>query len=657
MKKILSLLLLASIITSCWTSADTWEKETRERSINIEKWERPSWVDWKKSWTWSFSKDTWNKTSSNDFLIETNTLSDFTDSTYIEKIGQVVSEQTLDLKSQVSGRLSEIYIKEWQEIYKWEVLAKISDSYSKYYLDLEKAQIDYEKQVINKESQLISIEKQITNAEISLNEAKQNYENAKISATEDTKKTELDYQNSNLVDKASQASLELEKAKLDYENILNSNKQTLNTHINNVKKEYNSLVLSLTDIIKFSDELLWVSNLNKDKNDNFKDYLWAKDTSTLYNSKTSLSELMIYNNEIKLLNLSTINEENLVKSMNSFYDWYQKISILLEHVEWVLNNSISSIGSLSDSDIESYISKINSYQNSNNWNLSNFTSTKSSINTFLNTYKNSELSSLKNIELQELKLEDSDQSWEISYNKSLISIQNTLNSFETKYKQAELTYNNYLKEKEVTTKSLDNSIASAKNSLNKAEAEYAKLTIISPISWIVSSINTDNNTDISNGTNLFTIVSNDNTQIEVSLNASEIEKISVWDKAELTYLWNDILWKVYSKSIVADSNLEYKLLITLDKKINLIGWSTTVKIYSNSEKVLLPLEIIEITWDNLWFINILKDWNSSKLDVELWKINWKNVEVLSWLTEEIDVIITDLWNYNSLTQSLKVNNK
>jgi hypothetical protein len=38
----------------------------------------------------------------------------------------------------------------------------VSDSYSKYYLDLKKARIDYDKQLINKESQTISLEKNVS---------------------------------------------------------------------------------------------------------------------------------------------------------------------------------------------------------------------------------------------------------------------------------------------------------------------------------------------------------------------------------------------------------------------------------------------------------------------------------------------------------------
>jgi hypothetical protein len=56
-----------------------------------------------------------------------------------------------------------------------------------------------------------------------------------------------------------------------------------------------------------------------------------------------------------------------------------------------------------------------------------------------------------------------------------------LNSYETRFKQSEQGYNNAVKNREVNIRSLDNSIASASNSKNKASREYSKLNITSPI--------------------------------------------------------------------------------------------------------------------------------------------------------------------------------
>jgi len=644
MKKLLFISILF-IVVSCSNSEiiETQNDDTKQKK---------SW-----SFSWSNLSKSWSLSNfSNDFFIETKTIWDFNMITNINKVWKIIPNQNIDIKSQVSWRMSNIYVREWEVVYAGQTIAKISDSYSKYYLELEKAQIDLEKQIINKESQVLSHDQKIENSKVSLNDAKNNYDNAKNTATEDIKKINLDYNNSSLVDEDSQAYLELEKAKLDYENTINKNIQQTESYLQNINKEYNNLNLILNDVIQFSDELLWITDDNEDDNDDFEDYLWAKNTNIKNESEQELIKLINYKKEILLLNISNLNEWNMLEFMDSFYLWYSNISSLLNSIELTLNNSIVSVWTLSENDIDSYISKVNSYQNSNQWNLSSFTSTKNSIASYLNTYKNSELSAFKNVELQEKKLEDSSENWELNYNKSLISIQNTLNSYETKYKQAQLSYDNAIKNREVSIKSLDNLIESATNNKNKAAAEFSKLNIISPINWIISSIDIDNNSDISNWTKLFSVISNNNIQIEVSLNNYQISQVNIWDPVKIEYNWKEFFWEIYSKSSFADDNLDYSVLIVVEDKLDLIWGSTIVHFNINTNNFILPINIVTITWDNMWFINVLENGELKKLEVELWKIDWSFIEINNDFSNNVQIITTDLQNYNKLNQTLKILN-
>jgi hypothetical protein len=55
----------------------------------------------------------------------------------------------------------------------------------------------------------------------------------------------LNHKNSDIVDVNSQSYLEIEKAKLDYENLLKSNNEQTKSYIEKVKKEYNNIILIL----------------------------------------------------------------------------------------------------------------------------------------------------------------------------------------------------------------------------------------------------------------------------------------------------------------------------------------------------------------------------------------------------------------------------
>ena len=663
-------LFLSLFLASCWeeeietkTTKSTWEKISTKSKVNK---------------------------NSDEFLIKTKKLLDFTNSSSIQKIWKIISNQNLDIKSQVSWKVSDIYVKNGEKIKAGETIARIKDSYSKYYLDLDKAKIDFDKQLINKDSQILSLDQKITDTKISLEDARVNLENAKKTAENDRKKAKLDFENTkttaennrkkaeldlennDLVTNDSQAKLELEKAELDYQNILNSNKEKINWYIKNIKKDYNNLELSLVDIIRFSDELLWVTSDNKDKAKIYKNYLWLKNSTVKNETKALLEEIIVYKKDLSELKGVVVSEENIIEFMWNFYSWYWKIDDLLGLLEETLVNSVPSVWTLSQSDIDGFISKTNSYQSSNQSNLSSFTSTQNSISSFLNTYKDSELSSLKNVELQKIKLENSSESSEItyektissidnslanseiSYNKTVISINNSLNSYETRFKQSEQAYNNALKNKEVTIRSLNNSISSAKNSKTKASVEYSKLNIISPISWVISSIDIDKNSDVSSWTKLFWVLSDTNTQIEVSLNKNEIVQVNIWDKVKVEY-WNEkFIWEVYSKSTSANDILDYNVVVLLNKKVDLLWGSTIVNFIWKNSNVLLPLDIITVEWDNSWTINILKDWKKEILKVDLSKIEWNNVEILSEIKEDTEIIITDLKNFNELTQTLKI---
>lgn len=634
---LLILLFFTFFITSCWGEKSEVKKtkySKKEVSVNEKKWEK--------------------YTNSNEFLIETKKIIDFDNSSSIQKIGKIISNQNLEIKSQVTWKILQIYVKNWQKVKIGETIAKIQDSYSKYYLELDKAEIDFDKQLINKDSQLLSLDQKIIDTKISLEDSRKNYENAKKTAESDTKKAKIDFEKSNLWELGTQAKLEYDKAELDFENTISANEEKIKTYIENVKKEHNNLYLSIWDIIRFSDELLWVTEENKNKAKVYKNYLGIKNSILKNETKEKLLELIEYKTYLLELELSNITEENIKESIDSFYEWYWKTKTLLDYLERTLENSITSVNSLSQIDIDWFISKINSYQSSNQNNLSSISSTKNSINSFLNTYKKTELSAFKNVELQKIKLESSSDLWKINYDKTIISIQNTLNSYETRFKQSEQGYNNSVKNREVNIRSLDNSIASASNSKNKASREYSKLNITSPINWIISSINIDKSEDVSNWTKLFSIISDTNTQIEVSLNKNEISEINLWDKVNVQYSKENFEWEVYSKSSLANSILDYNVIIILNKKIDLLWGSTIVNFSWKKSVFLLPLDIITIEWDNYWTINILKDWKKEILKVNLSKIDWNNVEILSKIPKETQIIITDLKNFNQLTQTFKI---
>jgi uncharacterized Ntn-hydrolase superfamily protein len=127
----------------------------------------------------------------------------------------------------------------------------MTDNFSKYSLELQKSQIDYDKQIISKDSEILSIDKHIDDTKRDLKDAKRIYDNASITAEEKRKIAKINFENSDTTNTNSKAYLEFEKSELDYENLLNTNKQTLEGYIRDIQREYNNIFVNVSNIINF----------------------------------------------------------------------------------------------------------------------------------------------------------------------------------------------------------------------------------------------------------------------------------------------------------------------------------------------------------------------------------------------------------------------
>ena len=76
-------------------------------------------------------------------------------------------------------------------------------------------------------------------------------------------------------------------------------------------------------------------------------------------TESLLLEIISYKNYLETLNPDNITQEDILTFLNTYKDGYSKVTKFLNQLEITTNNSITSIGTLSQSDIDSYISQIN----------------------------------------------------------------------------------------------------------------------------------------------------------------------------------------------------------------------------------------------------------------------------------------------------------
>jgi len=583
-----------------------------------------------------------DKVEKQDFFVETKKINSFSWTYEIKKTWKIQSSQDIVLSSKASWRIKDINVSFWDKVHIWKSLISMSDNVANYWLNLEKTNLSVESSRLNYESTKINLDKAVNDNKINLEKLEKDYEILKKTLEQNTKSSEINLEQSKTsswLTTTSSIQIEklnntIQKSEFDLENLKKSNLEQITSYETTSKNDFLNLKNLFTEIIDFSDKMLWVTKLNKDKNDSFEDYLWVKNSISKKQTEKELLELIKFRKE-KFDNLENIDFEinNLESVFILWEEGYPKVISFLDNLEKVLDYSIENIY-FSQTTIDTYKTKINWYKSSLALKYNWFLTFKSNVEKFLNTYKDSEKSSLKQIELLKKDLELTKQnlkiSWEnakINYNKTILSNQNSLNAMEIAIKNAKLNLENSIKNREVTLKQLTNQIQLSKNTKNIAYKEYSKLFIKSPISGVISDILIDKWEDVNSGTPLIKISSLWENEIEISLSFKEIKLVNIWDKVNINYLWEKLEWSISSISPVADKNLNYKIRIVVDSKIN-ISWNIApVTIPIKLDKNLIPLKNIKVKSDKVWEINILSDNKIKKVLISFWEFYWESVEI------------------------------
>lgn len=652
-----------------------------------------------------------------DFFVETSLGKTFWGNSVLKKVGQVQSSQDIEINANANGRVSKIYVEKGQSVSSGKNLALLEDTLWNFDINIQRsnnaiqrAQINYESQEIALDKQIFDAKIQIENLERSLNTLKKDSEKNILLAEDSVKnsqdegniekldlqidklelqKDKLDIQREKFDLQIDNLKNNIEKSRFDYDLRLKSDQQAIESYGSTLRSQYNTLIIALDDIIEFSDEILWVTFLNRNENDAFEDYLWANDSTQKAATEQKLIALIAYRESEAFKNIeSNINawnfsQEDISEIIADIEVGYTDTKDLLSSLEKTLNNSIKSVGSLGDSEIAAFINAINGYQSQVQGNFSAFLSFESWVNTFFESYRDNQASILKNINLQEqdiivletdrgsldadtigiekdIRLLQTDRdilqrnlvSWEFSAETGLertqISIDDNIASLETQISSAKNTLLNAQKNKTVTLKSLQNAIDDARIWLNSSSKDLDKLKVESPIAGSIQEVLVDIGQEVFSGTPLFRILSDTTPEIEVSFSADEKKLVKKWQKVSLKIDGQNLEGTIANISDIADENLNHKATISLKKGTNIIGNLVSVEIPVETNKMLIPLNIITTQW---WEIGIVKTLSGSSFQdvrVRMWEVFWNTVEIVSCAKNCVDlnIITSDVSNFD-----------
>ena len=605
-----------------------------------------------------------------DFVVNVTEFNEFSTEAILNKTWKISSSQDISMSSNVSWRVWNILVRDGDTVQQWEILAVIDDTIANYGISVSRARNSLDRAKINYDSQKINLDKAVFDTNINLKKLKSNLEALKGNTDENLKNAESDLENSDYTSSDSKSALELQKldnavkkAELDYQNKLVADSETLQGFYSSIKKEHNAMRIFLDDVVEFTDELLWVTDRNKDKNDNIEDYLGAKDSSQKNQIKEELKTLIAYQqstyNNFDINSVDT--EEELIDALNTISKAFNLSKNLLNNFELTLNNSIESLTVLSSLDLANYQWVVNGYQAALQWNYTSFLAFDNGVKSFSRTYKQNQQSIVESIELLKKDREIAKKSilvWGdkalVWLNKVKISSEDAIRSLELQVESAKNTYDNSIKTRDVTLRSLKNGIRESELALAQAQKEYNKLTVRSPITWAISSVGIDIWQEVSPGKSLFTVQNNTDNEVEIAFSKDELSFVKVGNNASVLYDGTSLTGSIHTLSSIADSNLKYKSKVQLSKATSLLWDIVSVEVPLTLKNQLIPVNIVTVQNDGTWVISIYEEEKIKRKKIVLGKIYGNLVEVISGIEQNDKIITNYVDNFDSEKFNIKI---
>jgi len=473
-------------------------------------------------------------------------------------------------------------------------------------------------------------------SEEQLGSSQANLENIKLNWEIDISNTKSSLETAEINLKSSTTDLKLAQDNLEL--IINQEKEKYENKVEDSVWVIATNISSIRELLLDVDKLLWVTEENRDENDAFEDYLWAKDSAELSvsieyfnNANNSFSTFL---EDWKNNWWATAEIEAILVFLEKAQTNSMLVNKMLNSTLKTIKNSISSLPALSDEQIESYTKTFEASIISNKKEVSSLVDASQLIEEQL-TNLNTKTATQKNIIFWlttklELASKQLDQA-KINYSNAVKKADNNLILAE---KQIDISNASLsTKTDDVSYSELApfySNIDNAKKSLEESKVKLEDAVLRSPIDWKIVSIDWNIWSFVwwDKEASFVTITNNNKFYVESFVEELDISRI--WENANV-YLTFDALdqvslsWQVYfiSDKSTTDNNwiVTYKVEISFDPKTYWVReWMTTYVEYITNE--VKNVKIIPV-----WAVKPI-DWKPSVM-IEDW--TWK--PVITWFTD------------------------
>lgn len=556
----------------------------------------------------------------------------------------------------------------WDKVHIWEIVAILDSSEAKTWFNSSNEIILSLESLKNSTSQMYDAQIKVMNEKIKSAQTWIEIAHLWVSGSElwtiDTKNITQN-QLKTVETQISSAETQIETAKLQLENSrISFNQKEIDIYSNSKNAISNANIL-MSNEIDFLDNLFWVTDANKYKNDSFEIYIWAKNSTLKSQIESDFRNLLLKISNIKKLPLDTNNDiENALQEYNTLFSI--DIRNILNQASITMENSISNT-TFTENIIQNYKTQITALQNQNeqaiitvSWNyflwlkgsidsIANFQKEKKST---LDMLEKQQESALKQMETLKQTLSQISSIWDWQ-----ITDINT--KTEISKKQKELSQNglseilasldSLKKQKNASLSELDTQIYQVASWKNNAWVMIENGKVISLLDGIVTKKLSEVGSIVWPWTPILVVSSNDTIKIEVQIPEELLSKINIWNSVQAEIEWSSELKNgVITKKLPVRDMLTKKssIEITLEnKKWDIKIWSYS-KIYfhdNNSNtgiiipnNALLTKFMIPQVFVLEWKKALLKDIEIEKQNDNFSQIRWLNI----W-----EIIITE-WKEN-----------
>lgn len=575
-------------------------------------------------------------------------------------------------------RITSINFNEWDYVKQWDLIATLDWQEAKTSISSTKEVINslnilknqtikmYDEQIEASKSKINQINTWLEIAELQISQAN----NADLDV-KDISKNQL----KTIKSQIDSAETWLQTAKLNLENSIENLKQKESIIYSNSKSSISWAIIIWDNIIDFLDNIFWLTEKNKKKNDDFENFIWAKDNwQKLKNEKLINDFIKDFYNLKSKYNQVWGNEDikKLLEDFNNLYSNY--LRLLLKESYLTMQNSVSS-SNFSDATINSYKNQIANFQSQNeqiilnvSWNyIIGLKWSLDNINNYDKEYKTTTDLLSKQVDLAQKQVDVLNQTYNQYSSVWNSQINDVFSKVEIAKKQKDslnnqiielnLNINALNEQKKSKIKEIETQISQTNASLNNSEVLANNSKIFSSTSWVVVKKYAEIWQVIWAWNPVISIANNNDIKIVIYLSDEEISKININDKVTVKIDGFDksTNWVITNilptKDKITKKNIIEIKISNDDKKIKL--WSYT-KVYlknNSSAWLIIPNSSIINNYMQPW-VYILENNKVIFKNITIIRNDDEN-SLIEWLKENQTIIIS-WWDY--LYDWMNINN-